>query len=46
MRTVCNVIDEDTGVNYIVVTTNRSSTEYSIAITPRLKADGSLYLSK
>ena len=41
-----NVIDEDTGVNYIVVTTNRSNADYSIAITPRLKADGSLYVNK
>lgn len=41
-----NVIDEDTGVNYVVVTTNRSNADYSIAITPRLNADGSLYISK
>ena len=41
-----NLVDENTGVNYIVVTTNRSNEEYSIAITPRLNADGSLYTGK
>lgn len=43
-----NIVDESTGVNYIVVTTHyaANSGEYSIAITPRLNADGSLYVTK
>lgn len=41
-----NVVDENTGVNYVVVTTKRSNADYSVAITPRLKADGSLYVSE
>ena len=41
-----NLVDENTDVNYIVVTTNRGNEEYSIAITPRLNADGSLYTGK
>lgn len=42
-----NVVDEDTGVNYIVVTTSSRSTHasYSIAITPRLNADRTLYVT-
>lgn len=44
-HTYC-VVDDSTGVNYIVVSTERGNGEYSIAITPRLKADGSLYTSK
>lgn len=42
------VIDENTGVNYIVVS-SRWSTGHSpdtIAITPRLNADGTIYISK
>ena len=40
-----NIVDEETGVNYIVVTTDNkySSQGQSIAITPRLNADGTLY---
>jgi uncharacterized lipoprotein YajG len=37
------VVDSDTGVNYVVVSTERGNGEYSIAITPRLNADGTLY---
>lgn len=44
-HTYC-VEDGDTGVNYVVVSTERGNGEYSIAITPRLNADGSLYVSK
>lgn len=39
-----NVVDENTGVNYIVVTTYDSRGN-SIAITPRLNADGTLYVT-
>ncbi len=44
-HTYC-VVDDSTGVNYIVVSTEMGNGEYSIAITPRLNADGSLYTSK
>lgn len=43
------VVDENTGVNYIVVAPNFSETgrQYDgIAITPRLNTDGTLYISK
>ena len=43
------VIDEETGVNYIVVAPSFSSSGYAydgIAITPRLNADGTLYTTK
>ena len=43
-HTLC-VVDDNTGVNYVVVSTERGNGEYSIAITPRLNADGSLYVS-
>lgn len=39
------VVDEDTGVNYIVVSLMSSGYYGVIAITPRLNADGSLYTS-
>ena len=39
-------LDDDTGVNYVVVSTERGNGEYSIAITPRLNADGSLYVKE
>ena len=42
------LVDEDTGVNYIVVAPSYSSTGNSydgITITPRLNADGSLYVT-
>lgn len=39
------VVDNDTGVNYIVV--EHSSTRgHSVSITPRLNADGALYVSE
>ena len=43
-----NVIDENTGVNYIVVAAESIYGDHttSVAITPRLNADGSLYVSK
>ena len=40
------IVDEDTGVNYIVVSWDMYSEPGGIAITPRLNADGSLYVSK
>ena len=36
------VVDSNTGVNYVVVSYNASS----VSITPRLNADGSLYVTK
>lgn len=43
-----NVVDEETGVNYVVVAARNGSAYRSstVAITPRLNADGSLYVSK
>lgn len=43
-----NVVDEETGVNYVVVVCRNSGAYQSptIAITPRLNADGTLYVSK
>lgn len=38
------IIDEDTGVNYIVF--SRYGRGVSVSMTPRLNADGSLYTSK
>ncbi|MEA4846636.1 MAG: DUF6440 family protein [Clostridiaceae bacterium] len=35
-----NIVDEETGVNYIVVSYN------GLSITPRLNSDGSLYISR
>ena len=43
------VVDDDTGVNYIVVAPNwneRGSSYDGVCITPRLNADGSLYVRK
>lgn len=45
MHTYC-LVDDITGVNYVVVSTERGNGEYSIAISPRYNADGSLYNSK
>ena len=42
-ETYC-VIDENTGVNYVVVVRDTTSRGDGIAITPRLNADGSLYV--
>ena len=39
------VVDEDTCVNYVVVATEVGNGHRSIAITPRLNADGTLYVS-
>lgn len=44
METYC-LVDEDTGVNYIVVSGELYSKSVGTAITPRLNADGSLYTS-
>lgn len=41
-KTLC-VVDEDTGVNYIVVGTEVGNSYDSIAICPRYNADGTLY---
>lgn len=43
METYC-LVDEDTGVNYIVVSGELYQTGIGTAITPRLNADGSLYV--
>ena len=40
-----HIVDEDTGVNYIVVSGELYSKSVGIAITPRLNADGSLYVT-
>lgn len=40
--TLC-VVDENTGVNYVVVANNYN---YDVAITPRLNTDGTLYITK
>lgn len=42
--TLC-LVDEDTGVNYIVVSGQNYSNTPTIAITPRLNSDGSLYVN-
>lgn len=41
-----NLVDEDTGVNYVVVTAQIYSESMTIAITPRLNADGNLYVEE
>ena len=44
-QTLC-VVDEDTGVNYVVVGRGYTGRfECAVAITPRLNADGSLYVT-
>lgn len=40
------VVDENTGVNYIVVSGERYGRPMGIAITPRLNEDGTLYVTK
>lgn len=40
-----NVVDEKTGVNYIVVSGELYSEGIGIAICPRYNADGSLYVT-
>lgn len=44
-RTLC-VVDEETGVNYIVTAIEAYGKWCGIAITPRLNADGSVYTNK
>ena len=44
-RTLC-VVDEKTGVNYIVTAIETYGEWYGIAITPRYNSDGSLYANK
>lgn len=43
-ETLC-IVDENTGVNYIVVSGGTYNNNTSVTITPRLNADGTLYLS-
>jgi len=38
-----NLIDDNTGVQYVVVTAQNYSNTMTVAITPRLNADGTLY---
>lgn len=45
METYC-LVDENTGVNYIVVSGELYQKGIGTAITPRLNTDGSLYISK
>lgn len=45
METYC-LVDENTGVNYIVVSGELYQKGIGTAITPRLNTDGSLYVSK
>ena len=45
METYC-LVDENTGVNYIVVSGELYQKGIGTAITPRLNTDGSLYTSK
>ena len=44
-RTLC-VVDEETGVNYIVTAIEGYGKWYGITITPRYNSDGSLYARK
>ena len=41
-----SLVDENTGVNYIVVSGELYSKGIGTAITPRLNPDGTLYVSK
>ena len=41
-----NIVDEETGVNYIVCTYYLAGRPGGITVTPRLNADGTLYVSK
>lgn len=44
-QTLC-IVDEDTGVNYVVVGRGYTGRfECAVAITPRLNTDGSLYVT-
>ena len=44
LQTFC-LVDENTGVNYIVVATDDANGGDAPAITPRLNPDGSLYVA-
>ena len=44
MKTYC-VVDNNTGVNYIVVSGDLHGDPIGAAITPRLNVDGSLYVT-
>ena len=44
-RTLC-IVDEETGVNYIVAAVEHYSELRGIGITPRLNGDGSLYVNE
>lgn len=44
-ETLC-VVDENTGVNYIVVGRDMHGNAVSVSITPRLNADGTLYVTE
>lgn len=45
METYC-LVDENTGVNYVVVSGELYQKGIGTAITPRLNVDGSLYISE
>lgn len=45
METYC-LVDENTDVNYIVVSGELYGYGIGVAITPRLNSDGNLYISK
>ena len=40
------IVDENTGVNYIIASGELHSKSRGIAITPRLNKDGTLYVTK
>ena len=45
MYQTLHIVDENTGVNYVVVAAEEHGKTVSVAITPRLNADGTLYVS-
>lgn len=44
-RTLC-IVDEETGVNYIVAASNNYGKIRAISVTPRYNSDGSLYVNE
>ena len=46
MYSTFHIVDENTGVNYVVVSADKSGHGVTVAITPRLNADGTLYVSR
>lgn len=44
-ETLC-VVDEETGVNYIVISGELFQKGIGLGVTPRLNSDGSLYISE